>query len=1236
MICELCGREDTTGRPECPSCGGTLRKSPGESSVTLPPASDSAIGRTAVTEVAERTVRMDAVKTELGPQEVTGSVLIGTGPGTGGSSASVATGELRLGTVFGGRYEILSILGQGGMGRVYKARDRELDKLIALKTIRLDTADGPEALARFKQELVLARKVTHKNVVRIFDLGEAEGLKFFTMAYIEGDSLKAVIRRRGALPPAEVIALSRQILGALAEAHAEGIVHRDLKPQNVMVDGAGNAHLMDFGIARATDTTGMTATGAVVGTPDYMSPEQVKGEKAGPGSDLFSFGVILYEMLTGALPYQGDSPISKVMMRLSHRPRPVREISKDVPKYLDAIVRRCLEIDPALRYGSARDVLGDLDRESTGRSLGLRVSRGMRRRRGLIAGASVAAVAMAALTWALATRTRPVPPPAGPPPGPVHTLAILPFTNATGAKDLEWMRSGLADMLVTDLAQSSYVRPVPSERVLSVLGELGAAEQTRFDEAALESVSKRAPAQNVLHGQYVASGGRLRLDLTLRKAGSGVTAPLKAEAAVGDVFALVDQLSGEIRRELALTPDQIRADVARPFAQVATSSVDALRAYQEGLLQTRLGERQAAIPLFRDATTKDPAFAMAWARLAEAYSEAGEQREAEAASGQATSAGAKAPLPAAQRYQIQAIAAVVKEDLDAAAKSYEEIAKLYPQDPDAHYRVASTLRQLGHQAEAIAAYERVLKLSPAYAAAEIEMAGVCWQAGRYDDAIRTLEKGLTGKRFGDDAEALGTVHSILGVSYRDSSQLDKSLEHLKLSLDYRRKAGDRRGQVTTLTNLASVHEYRDEIPKALAAEREALRLAREMRDRARESTVLLNLGLTYRVSGDLDRALAAFRESMQIERERENAAELANRLDKIADVYREKGRYDDALVYLEQARAELAKTEAKEEKAINQHYLGMVRKAQGLYDRALEAFLAALPLFQEIHQDMGTAMVHMELGEIYASQGRYADAYTSLQKSLELNAAVQSKHDIAEVKAALGHLLVRLGRYDEAEKELQEAEAIAGHGHSGGALPEVRLARAEALLARGRTAEAASALEETAALADQAGHREVAVGTQLALGKALLAQGRTQEAAASLQRVRDAAARARLRPLEAAALVGVAQAQLARGRAEAARASALDAISLAEKFEGRPVLAEARAALARALDRLGRGAEATDAWSRAIADFDWIRGSLKPEHVDAFMGRRDVQVFLAESLARLDKAGRSSEASSLRPFVRKG
>jgi len=1240
MNCPRCGRESPAGRIECEACGAPLPEPAGQTGVTaLRPAASPK----SATPSPAGTGRAGATPTEFslaGPAEFdtehpTGTfAAAATSPSAGGLSGVSSAGELTLGTLFGNRYEIVSILGQGGMGRVYKARDRELDKLIALKTIRLDTAEGPEALARFKQELLLARKVTHKNVVRIFDLGEAEGIKFFTMEYIEGESLKAAIRRRGRIPVSEAVSLSRQILGALEEAHAQGIVHRDLKPQNVMVAaGAGTAHLMDFGIARATDGTSMTATGAIVGTPDYMSPEQVKGVKAGMPSDVFSFGVILYEMLTGELPYQADTPMSKVMMRLSHRPRSVRAISAEVPKYLERIVKRCLEIDPALRYSRAGDVLADLDRESASTSFTLRIQHEVKRRRHVIVAAALLAVAAAATSWWLALRQRVDPAAAAAPAGPVHTLAILPLTNATGSAELDWMREGLADMLVTDLSQSRYVRPVPGERVLSVLKDIGAADQTRFDASALEAVSKRAPAQTVLFGQFVQSGETVRLDLSLRQSGSGVAQPIKAEGKAKDVLALVDQISSAVKQRLDLTPEQIRGDVARPFSEVATGSVDALRLFHEGAAALRAGSAQDAITKLRDATAKDAGFAMAWTRLAEAYADAGEQREAESAAQRAQALAEKAPLPLAQRYQIHAALATVKEDLETAAKSYAELAALYPADPDVQYRLAATLRRLGNQPEAIAAYQRVLQLSPGYGAAEIELAGVMWQAGRSEDAIRMLQETLGSGRFKDDGEALGTVHSILGNAYRDTAQVEKALENMQLSLDYRRRAGDKRGQVVTLTNLASLQEQAGAIRKAIAAEKEALAIAREMRDRARESFVLHNMGLTYSTAGDLERSLQAFRDSLHIEQERGNASEIANRLDKVADAYRLMGRYDDALVYLEQAKAQLAKTDAKQELAINQQYFGQVYAAQGRYAEALTAFQSALPVFQEIHQPIGIGMAHSALGHVYARQGRYADAWTSLQTALETYTKLKAEHDIAEVKAPLGRLAAVLGRADEAGPLLADTAKFAGHSHAGGVEIEVRLGQAELLQLRGKPEEAAAVLEQAAVQAAGSGHRELGLEAAVALARLRLAQGNPTQAATLAARARTEAAKLRLRPLEAEALATLASAQAVRERAEDARRSALDAISLAEKYEGRPVLVRARAALARALDHLSRGAEGADAWAKALSDLDWIRGSLKPEHVEAFMARRDVQAFLVESIARLDKADRGTEAAALRPFL---
>ena len=810
----------------------------------------------------------------------------------------------------------------------------------------------------------------------------------------------------------------------------------------------------------------------------------------------------------------------------------------------------------------------------------------------------------------------------------MRTLAILPLTNAAASAELDWMREGLADMLVTDLAQSRYVRPVPGERVLRVLKDIGAEAQTRFDASALEAISKRAPAQTVLYGQFVQSGDTVRLDLSLRQAGSGVTQPIKAEAKGGDVLSLVDHIATAVKQQLDLTPEQIKGDVARPFSEVATSSVDALRLFHEGAAALRAGSVQDAIAKLRDATAKDAGFAMAWTRLAEAYADAGEQREAESAAERAQTLAEKAPLPLAQRYQIHAAVATVKEDLETAAKSYRELAALYPEDPDVQYRLAATLRGLGQQPEAITAYQKVLQLSPGYGAAEIELAGVMWQAGRSEDAIRMLQETLGSGRFKDDTEALGTIHSILGNAYRDTAQLDKALESLQLSLDYRRKAGDKRGQVVTLTNLASLHEQAGAIPKAIAAEKEALRIAREMRDRARESFVLHNMGMTYSSAGDLQRSLQAFRDSLQIEMERGNASEIANRLDKVADAYRLMGRYDDALVYLEQAKAQLAKTDAKQEVAINQQYFGQVYAAQGRFAEALTAFQAALPVFQEINQPIGVGMAHSGLAEVYTRQGRYADAWTSLSTALDTYTKLKAEHDIAEVKAPLGRLAALLGRTDEAEALIADTAKFAGHGHAGGVEIDVQLAQAELLRLRGKAAEAAEVLEHAITQARASAHLAHATEASVALARLRLAQGNPAEALTLATRARLEAEKLRRRPVEAEALATLAAAQATLGRAEPARRSALDAISLAEKYEGRPVLVMARAALARALEKLGRPAEATDAWARAAADLDWIRGSLKPEHAQAFMARADIQSFLGEALPRLEKAGRGADTAA--------
>ena len=293
----------------------------------------------------------------------TGPPVRATGPGPVRPQASAPV--LRAGDVLAGRYEIMKMLGEGGMGAVYKAMDRELNRPVALKLIRPELAANPSILARFKQELLLAHQVTHKNVIRIYDLGDADGVKFISMEFVEGVDLRALISERTKenkkFSPEEAVEITEQICRALEATHNVGVIHRDLKPQNIMRDATGRVLLMDFGLARTVQGDGMTQTGALVGTMEYMSPEQALAKGLDQRSDLFTLGLILYELLTGKTPYSAESVVASLIKRTQERAIPVSDHDGTIPQPLSNIVSKCLERDPKLRYQTAAELLHDLD-----------------------------------------------------------------------------------------------------------------------------------------------------------------------------------------------------------------------------------------------------------------------------------------------------------------------------------------------------------------------------------------------------------------------------------------------------------------------------------------------------------------------------------------------------------------------------------------------------------------------------------------------------------------------------------------------------------------------------------------------------------------------------------------------------------------------------------------------------------------------------------------------------------
>jgi tetratricopeptide (TPR) repeat protein len=1076
-----------------------------------------------------------------------------------------ARGWLQPGSLLASRYEIRERLGIGGMGSVYKARDRELDRFVAVKVIRPELAEDAETLRRFKQELILARQVTHRNVVRIFDLGEDRGTKFITMEYIDGQNLKAIVGAGGRLTREKSVDIAQQVCLALETAHTEGVVHRDLKPSNIMLDKTGKVSVMDFGIARSIGPGGVTMTGMLVGTPEYMSPEQVKGEHVDARSDLFSLGIIFYELLVGKKPYAGGSTESAMFRRTAERARPPIETDPSIPPVLSDITSKCLEIDPRNRYKSAREIWNDLESWNQGATSSVwkafvRYSRRLLTSR--MAAVSVSGLLVLGVAgfvihnrFAARTAANTVASTAL-----IKSLAIFPFRNASGDSKLDWLGSSVAQMLTEEVGESPRLRTVSADRTSQILQDLRIAPNAKFDARMMERLAEYGNADVIVWGQYAKYGDQLRIESTLEDTKLGRSISFRKEASSEkDVLKVVDGLAKDIRANLSLDPGAIHELETRAIKPSSTS-LEALRHYDQGLQAMRKGDAVEASAQFLASTKEDPNFALAFCKLGDAYAILGQDTDAEAASLRATELSQS--LSPQEKYLISASHFRIMKDYPKAIAGYEELAKEQPGDSDILFALAALYETSGDYAKAREHYAKVRTLDPKRIDALLAQGRVEIEAADPSKGLDYLSSALNlAIQFNQD-EQRADILQAMGVAYQSLNRAGEALRSFEDSLAIKRRLGLKSGIAESLSAIAQVQIDLGKPELALRGYTEALKLQREVGDKAGVAGDLNDLGNLYNDRGEHDKALGLFKESLEIWTEIGNEPSRARLLNNIGNAHLAKGDYQDAHTYLEQALQLREKFQVDNDIADTLHNLAETSVHLGLYDQALSQYLRALDLRRKMGDRRGAAIEAYSTGTVFALRGRYGAALSAHTEALKTFQELEPQGNwMAQILSGQGSVLAQMGKNQDAQLQLNNALNLAVVLKDKSLIAKIKGLQGDDAYYRGDYKTAGALYQEAYNAASRIADREIMLTSKFDLVKLSAGTKNAQSSIATLESIRESANSTGLKYLSLRCSIYLSKAQIQSKKYEQARVELQRALVAAEKLGAEDLLAQCHALL---------------------------------------------------------------------------